>query len=114
MWGLIRQWIAKDAPIERSEQAQKEIDLATSHLVLYHFPSCPYCKRVRSSITRLNLNITLRDIHQSAEARQELIDGGGRKTVPCLRIDDGGAYQWLYESADIISYLERRFSRSTA
>ena len=39
-------------------------------------------------------------------AFRELLMGGGRATVPCLRIeDDAGAVRWLYESNDIVEYL---------
>jgi glutathione S-transferase len=33
--------------------------------------------------------------------------------VPCLRIDEGGGSTWLYESAAIIAYLEKRFGSAT-
>jgi glutathione S-transferase len=40
--------------------------------------------------------------------RQELIAGGGKKQVPCLKIEEeNGATQWLYESRDIIKYLQK-------
>jgi glutathione S-transferase len=40
-----------------------------------------------------------------------LIEGGGRRTVPCLRIDgDDGQRVWMYESADIVAWLEERFA----
>lgn len=48
----------------------------------------------------------MRDTLRDASAFRELLVGGGRATVPCLRIeDDGGAVRWLYESEDIIEYL---------
>ncbi|WP_240472671.1 glutathione S-transferase N-terminal domain-containing protein [Salinivibrio socompensis] len=30
--------------------------------------------------------------------------------VPCLRIDQGGEIQWMYESDDIIEYLRDNFA----
>jgi len=39
--------------------------------------------------------------------RQDLIQGGGRGTVPCLRITgENGDVQWMYESSDIVQYLK--------
>ena len=36
--------------------------------------------------------------------------GGGDLKVPCLRVEDGqGEVQWMYESGEIIGYLEGRF-----
>jgi len=37
-----------------------------------------------------------------------LQEQGGRVTVPCLRIDNGDNIEWLYESSDIIDYLQRK------
>ena len=37
---------------------------------------------------------------------QELISGGGKSQVPCLRIQNTeGEVSWLYESDDIIDYM---------
>ncbi len=57
------------------------------------------------------LPIEMRDIHQQPPWRQELLAGGGKTQVPCLRIGrPAGEVQWLYESMDIINYLARQFS----
>jgi len=43
-------------------------------------------------------------------AKEELVAGGGDLMVPCLRIgDSGGWVSWMYESKDIIGYLEGLF-----
>jgi glutathione S-transferase len=35
--------------------------------------------------------------------------------VPCLRIEDNnGDVRWMYESGDIISYLDQRFNSNDA
>ena len=97
-------------PIVRSAEAQAEIDRACQRLALYHFMSCPFCQRVRSQIERLALPIELRDIQRDPQHRQDLMAGGGRTMVPCLRIEkEDGTVEWMYESADINRYLERRF-----
>ncbi|WP_081948960.1 glutaredoxin family protein [Litchfieldella xinjiangensis] len=88
-----------------SERDRKPQDLA-----LYHYEGCPFCTRVRNAISRLNIDLKLHDIMRDPGARQRLIAGGGRKTVPCLRIDEGEKTTWMYESRDIINYLERKFS----
>ncbi len=44
------------------------------------------------------------------EHRAALLAGGGRIKVPCLRIDnENGETQWMYESADIMSFLESKY-----
>jgi glutaredoxin len=94
-----------------SSEAQKRVEERVSELVLYHFESCPYCARVRDVIEKLELEIELRDIRASRAYHDELARGGGRATVPCLRIADAGEdVRWLYESSEIIAYLTRRFA----
>jgi glutathione S-transferase len=58
---------------------------------------------------KLNLPIVKRDASQGSTFREELLQGGGKIQTPCLRIEKDGAIEWLYESSEIISYLEKRF-----
>lgn len=113
MFNRLRRWLetmSSATPIQRSAEAQAEVDLACQRLALYHFMSCPFCQRVRHQIQRLALPIELRDTQRQPEHRQTLMSGGGRTMVPCLRIEQkDGAVEWMYESADINRYLERRF-----
>lgn len=95
----------------RSAQLQQQVDEASRQLTLYHFETCPYCVRVKRALKRLDLQIELRDAHLPVYA-QELRLQGGRYQTPCLRIETGESAQWLYESVEIIRYLERRFPRS--
>ena len=56
------------------------------------------------------VNIETRDVKRNPIAREELLAGGGELQVPCLRIEEGdGGCRWMYESDDIIRYLEGRF-----
>ncbi len=75
-------------------------------LSLYHFDSCPYCRRVRDAMRRLHLEIELRDIQGQPKYREELVAATGRQMVPCLRIEQPGGVRWMHESADIVRYLE--------
>lgn len=99
--------------VERSADAQAQVDAATSHMALYHYESCMFCARVRRAIGTLKLNIELRDVLRDPTHRNDLVAGGGSTTVPCLRIEEGGKTNWMYESADIIAYLNRRFGAGT-
>ncbi len=72
-------------------------------LELYKYDTCPYCRRVMSFIEQSGrTDVEYKDIHQSEEARQELIEVGGKQQVPCLFIDG----KPLYESGDIIDFLK--------
>ncbi|MFU8815728.1 MAG: glutaredoxin family protein [Pseudomonadales bacterium] len=74
---------------------------------LYQYQSCPFCHRVRRFLDHSAIEVELRDTMRDPQARRELIQGGGRGTVPCLRIDREGEVVWMYESLDIIDYLQR-------
>ena len=39
--------------------------------------------------------------------RHDLIAGGGKAQVPCLRLVSEEGDQWMYESDDIIHYLRK-------
>ncbi len=82
-------------------------------LSLYYFATCPYCDRVLGALSRLGVEVELRDIHADPRWSQELVERLGRKTVPVLRIegDEGDeAARYLPESADIVRYLTDRFA----
>ena len=56
-----------------------------------------------------------KDAKRSEVARAELLAGGGLLKVPCLKIvDSQGAETWMYESSDIIRYLDQRFEAPVA
>ena len=74
---------------------------------MYYFSTCPYCIIVRLSLWWLGLKIPLKEIMFHPENNADLIAGGGKSQVPCLRIEDeNGDVHWMYESIDIIRYLK--------
>ena len=95
----------------RTPEQQADAERRARYLTLYHRPSCPFCMRVFSVLARLNVPIQRHNITADAEARGELVSGGGRQQVPCLRIDESSGTRWLYESADIVAYLKSHFGR---
>lgn len=70
-------------------------------LVLYYKPTCPYCQRVLRFMQNKGIEIPLRDIVADNDARDYLVEYGGKAQVPCLFIDG----EPLYESMDIIKWL---------
>lgn len=73
---------------------------------LYHYPSCFFCHRVRKTIDKLGIEAELRDIHEDARWRNDIIEARGRQTVPVLRIEgEDGEVEWMGESRDIVIYL---------
>ena len=75
---------------------------------LYHSETCGFCHRVRHYLAQAGWDIPLMDTLRDSAARRDLLTGGGRTTEPCLRIESAGEVRWLYESLDIIDYLEAR------
>lgn len=101
--------ITRPTPMTRSPELQRDVDAAVQPMALYQYFACPFCIKTRRAIHRLNLPIALRDAQNDPEHRAALAADGGKIQVPCLRIDEPGGTRWLYESSDIIAYLEERF-----
>ncbi len=95
--------------IKRSEKDQLRINTQAQNLSLYQFNACPFCVKVRRSFHKLNIPITLRDAKVS-DIGNELETNGGKRKVPCLRIVENEETKWMYESNDIIDYLEKSFA----
>ena len=94
-----------------SKKDQKPLRKIESHY-LYYYSSCPFCFRVQIMMTKLGIDIERRNIHQGDKYFSELRKGGGNTTVPCLRIEKDGETEWMYESVDIVNYLQQNFSNS--
>lgn len=78
-----------------------------STYALYYYDQCPFCQMVLREMHNLPVKVELKNTLKDPQNRQDLIQGGGRSTVPCLRItDEESQVQWLYESRDIVQYLK--------
>ncbi|MGK0249425.1 MAG: glutaredoxin 2 [Oleispira sp.] len=73
---------------------------------LYYYDSCPFCARVLRSLKGFNVDVELRDILADPKHRTTLQNSTGRMTVPCLRIETGTESQWMFESMDIMRFLQ--------
>lgn len=63
--------------------------------------------RVKQFLAQREIEIPMRNTMADAAAYKELIKGGGRATVPCLKIErDDQSVEWLYESIDIMAFIE--------
>lgn len=101
--------------VKRAAAAQADIDRQTSRFTLYQYAACPFCVKVRWAMQRNSLNIEKRDAKRNADYAEELVAGGGRLKVPCLKVEqEDGSSQWVYESDAIIDLLHNTFPQSTA
>jgi len=97
--------------LKREPQLQAQLDKETAKLSLYQYAACPFCVKVRWAMQRNSLNIETKDAKRKPQFAEELVAGGGQLKVPCLRIEEqDGSTTWMYESSDIMAYLEQRFS----
>ncbi len=112
---LLSEFIRRPKGIVRPPAAQAEIDRQTASLALYQYQTCPFCIKVRQEMRRLSLNVNKLDAQHEGKNRDDLVNGGGKAKVPCLKItDQAGQTQWLYESGEIINYLQGRFGPQAA
>lgn len=74
----------------------------TKNLTLYHFESCPFCRRVRDFLSANQIDVQMKDTLLDPAARQELLKLGGKTQVPALRMTDDTI---LYESSDIMQWF---------
>lgn len=102
--------LTRPRPQKRSAQGQSTVNTEAAALSLYQFHACPFCVKTRRAIHRLNVPIALHDAKRDPQAREQLQTGGGKVKVPCLRIEEAGGTRWMYESGEIIAYLEQRFA----
>jgi len=78
-------------------------------LELYQKESCPYCQKVRQRMTELDLDYICRNVSGDGSKKAALLTKlGGMVQVPFLV--DSGRDVAMYESDDIIKYLEKNYS----
>src|SRR5206468_3741451 len=76
-------------------------------LELYDFEGCPYCRKVREVLTELDLDYRAHPVAHGSPRREELVRLGGKMQAPYLV--DKNTNTRLYESDDIIAYLNERY-----
>jgi len=78
-------------------------------LELYQKEGCPYCKKVRQKMTDLDLDYICRNVSGGSSKKAALLTKlGGTVQVPFLVDTDKDVA--MYESDDIIRYLEENYS----
>jgi glutaredoxin len=101
--------ITRGSKLKRTADAQLQVEIELEKLSLFQFFACPFCIKTRRAMYKLNLPIVKRNASQGSPFRDELLQGGGKVQTPCLRIEKENGVEWLYESSEIITYLEKRF-----
>ena len=78
-----------------------QLQAQEARIILYTGDYCPYCRRVKKELDRLNL--PYEEIY--ADGREEVIRLSGQRAIPILTIDD----EVLVDSSHIIHELRGRF-----
>lgn len=76
-------------------------------LELYSFEASPFCRLVREKLCELELPYLLHNVPRGSEKREAFVERSGRMMVPYL-IDPNTSIE-MFESADIVRYLEETY-----
>ena len=107
-------FLTRPKQLQREAGAQAVVNQHTRNMALYQFNACPFCIKTRRTFRRLNLEIETRDASNNAQHRSELSEQGGQIKVPCLKIEENDTTLWMYESNEIIQYLDNRFGTNSS
>ncbi len=78
-------------------------------LELWSFEASPFCRIVRETLCDLELPYLLRNVAKKSPSRPVLIEKSGRMMVPYLI--DPNTQTAMFESAEIVRYLERTYAK---
>lgn len=77
-------------------------------LELYSYEGSPFCRLVREVLCELELPYLLHNVAKGSPKREGFVELAGKMQVPYLI--DPNTDTAMYESADIIAYLERTYA----
>ncbi|MEC9381971.1 MAG: glutaredoxin domain-containing protein [Thermodesulfobacteriota bacterium] len=105
---LFLDFLTSPKPIAMTQDKIDMIANYSSNLTLYEFRACPFCVMVRRFMKKNNIAINTKDAKRNKDYADELISGGGKLQVPCLKIEESTSnVKWMYESKDIIKFLSK-------
>jgi glutathione S-transferase len=81
-------------------------------LELWSFEASPYCRLVREALCELELPYVLHNVAKKSPSRPAFVARSGRMMVPYLA--DANTGKEMFESADIVRYLERTYGSGAA
>lgn len=77
-------------------------------LELYSYEASPFCRIVRERLSSLELPYLLHNVAVGSPRRDAFVERSGRMMVPWL--SDPNTGEALFESADIVAYLETTYA----
>lgn len=79
-------------------------------LELYSFEASPFCRIVRESLSSLEIPYILHNVAKGSPGREAFVARAGKMQVPYLIDPNTG--EAMFESGDIVRYLQRTYSRA--
>ena len=77
--------------------------MTTYDLKIFYYDYCPFCQIVLKTIKQLNIDLEYCDTMANQDFNNKLLEDTGRRTVPCLYIND----KPMHESSNIIAWLHK-------
>jgi glutathione S-transferase len=110
---VLNSTLASSLRVWRGTMARAPAVQPAKALRLYEFEACPYCRLVREALTELDLDALIYPTpHGGTRFRPKVVELGGKRQFPFLVDPNTG--ESMYESADIIEYLYRRYGGRAA
>jgi glutathione S-transferase len=78
-------------------------------LELWSFEGSPYCRLVRETLCELEIPYSLHNVGKGSAHRESFVARSGKMMVPYLVDDNTG--KAMFESADIVAYLDATYAR---
>lgn len=78
-------------------------------LELWSFEASPYCRLVRERLCELEIPYVLHNVAKGSAHRKEFVARSGKMMVPWL--SDPNTGREMFESADIVAYLDKTYAR---
>lgn len=75
---------------------------------LYSFEASPFCRIVREKLSELEIPYLLHNVAKKSPKRAAFVERSGKMMVPYMI--DPNTWTAMFESADIVSYLERTYA----
>lgn len=105
----LHSWLVTLARLGRGLRVRPGTQRPALPLELFEYEACPYCRKVRETLSELDLDYVARPCAQGSPNRAQVKARGGRAMFPYLVDPNGPAA--LYESEDIITYLHAHYGR---
>ena len=80
--------------------------------VLYYKTNCLFSRQVLAVISRLELEVEMRNIEDNLTFADEVLEQGGKVQTPFLVDEEKGVK--LYESDAIVAHLQREYGTAPA